>query len=374
MAIFDQFLKEKPSYVVYIYLGIFLIMNLLLLVLVISMIINKIRKKETKGLSKFIAFITPNIIVWILIVIAYIIINILIPDLTKYKYFPHISKTFIVLSVGYLFYRCGFVIKFFIDNWNNKASSHKLNFYNIKWVVTLYHFLVVFVILLIILAIFNIKLTALVAGLGIGGVAIALASQDTLSNILGFVIILLDKPFVIGQRIKILGYDGNIEEVGVRSSKLRTLDGNLVIIPNKTIGNAEIENIGARETIRQFENIELDCSTIHLKDLPKYIEKIKEILAEEMNIRNDYRVYFDNSDGAKIIIKMWYWMASNDYWVYMEAKERINYAICDLFDKDNVLYWMPTSKILLDDFNKNNVSVTKPITKPKAKKSTKKTN
>jgi len=301
---------------------------------------------------------------------GYIVITILIPDITKHKYFPHVSKSFILLSVGYLFYRCGFVINFFLGNWNKKSNAHKLSLYNMKWVVTIYHFFVIFIIFLIILAIFNIKFTALIAGLGIGGVAIALASQDTLANILGFVIILLDKPFVLGQRIKIAGYDGSIEEIGVRSSKLRTLDGNLVIIPNKTIGNSEIENIGARETIRQFEDIILDASTIKLKNLPKYIEGIKKILAGEINIRDDYRIYFDNSDGAKIIVKMWYWMASSDYWIYMEAKEKVNYAICSMFEEDNVFYWMPTTKVLLSDFD--DIDNSKVVKKSVIKKSTRK--
>ncbi len=357
VKILKLFFEDKPSYVAYFYSAVLIALGLVLCVLVVCIIINKIRHKEVGKIAKFISFIAPNVAIWILFILAYIGINIFLPDVAAHKHFPHIVKIIILISIGYLFYRCGFIISVIITNWSAKHPNSKLNIGSIKWVVGSYHFIVLFTVFVSILAVFNIKLTALIAGLGVGGVAIALASQDTLSNLLGFFIILFDKPFVTGQRVKILEYDGTIEAIGIRSAKLRTLDGNLVVIPNKTVGNAEIENVAARETIRQHESIELDGFTIKLKDLPKYVDGIKDILAKEStldggtgNIKDDYRVYFDNSDGAKIIVKMWYWMTSGDYWTYMETKERINYGICYMFENDGIAYWMPTQKVMLDNF------------------------
>ncbi len=345
------FFDDKPSYVPYFYSLILIVLALIFCVLVISIIINKIRKKEVGRLAKFISFIAPNVIIWILFILAYVGVTIFIPDIGNHEHFPHIVKMIVLTSIGYLFYRCDFILRLLITNLINKYPNSKFNLSNIKWVLGIYHFIVVFVVFVSILSVFDIKLTALMAGLGVGGVAIAFAAQDTLGNLLGFFTIFLDKPFVIGQRIIMLEYDGVVEEVGIRSVKLRTLDGNLVVIPNKTVGNAEIENVAARETIRQHEDIELDGFTVKLKDVPAYIECIKSIIEKESdNVRDDYRVYFDNSDGAKIIIKMWYWMKSGDYWTYMETKERINYAICYMFEDDGVAYWMPTNKLMLDNF------------------------
>lgn len=349
--IVKEFFAEKPSYVAYFYSTVLITLVLVLCVLIVCVIVNKIRKKEVSKLAKFISFIAPNVVIWILFILAYVGVIIFLPDVAAHKHFPHVVKIVISFSIGYLFYRCGFIFSVLITSWYAKHPNSKLNLSSIKWVVGTYHFLVVFAVFLSILAIFNIKLTAIIAGLGVGGVAIALAAQDTLSNLLGFFIILFDKPFVVGQRIKILDYDGTIEAIGVRSAKLRTLEGNLVVIPNKTVGNAEIENVAARETVRQFEDICLDGFTVKLRDIPKYVDGIKEILSKESeNVRDDYKVYFDNSDGAQIIIKMWYWMKSSDYWNYMETKERINYAICYMFEDDGVAYWMPTNKLMLDNF------------------------
>ncbi len=345
------FFEDKPNYVPYFYSIILISLFLILCALIISIIINKIRKKEVGRLAKFVSFIAPNVIVWIFLKVAYVGVTIFIPDVANHEHFPHVVKMIVLTSIGYLFYRCDFILRHLITNLINKYPNSKFNLSNIKWVLGIYHFIVVFIVFVSILSVFDIKLTALMAGLGVGGVAIAFAAQDTLGNLLGFFTIFLDKPFVIGQRIIMLDYDGVVEEVGIRSVKLRTLDGNLVVIPNKTVGNAEIENVAARETIRQHEDIELDGFTVKLRDIPRYIDGIKSIIEKESkNVRDDYGVYFDNSDGAKIIIKMWYWMKSGDYWTYMETKERINYAICYMFEDDGVAYWMPTNKVMVDNF------------------------
>ncbi len=351
VGVVKDFFAEKPPYVAYFYSVVLIALALVLCVMIVCVIINKIRKKEVSRLAKFISFIAPNVVIWILFILAYVGVTIFLPDVAAHKHFPHVVKIIISFSIGYLFYRCAFLLQLIMTNWLNSHPNSKLNEASIKWIVGAYHFTVLFSIFLSILAIFNIKLTAILAGLGVGGVAIALAAQDTLSNLLGFFIILLDKPFVVGQRIKILDYDGTIEAIGARSAKLRTLEGNLVIIPNKTVGSAEIENVAARETVRQFEDICLDGFTVKLKAIPGYVERIKAILASESeNVKDDYKVYFDNSDGAQIIIKMWYWMKSSDYWNYMETKERINYAICYMFEDDGVAYWMPTNKVMFDNF------------------------
>ncbi|GAG86301.1 unnamed protein product, partial [marine sediment metagenome] len=90
------------------------------------------------------------------------------------------------------------------------------------------------------------NISTLLAGLGVGGLAIALASQDTLKNFIGSIIILLDKPYKIGQRIVVKGHDGIVEEIGLRSTRLRLLNGNQTTIPNEEMARLDIENIGRR--------------------------------------------------------------------------------------------------------------------------------
>ncbi|HBO44228.1 MAG TPA: hypothetical protein DD670_09905, partial [Planctomycetaceae bacterium] len=118
------------------------------------------------------------------------------------------------------------------------------------------------------------------AGLGLAGLAISLAAQDTLKNFFGSITIFLDRPFKIGERIVCNGYDGVIEDIGFRSTKIRTLTGNLVNMPNANIVNSPIENIGSRPSIRRILNLTITYDTSREK-IAEAIAIVKRILAED---------------------------------------------------------------------------------------------
>ena len=119
----------------------------------------------------------------------------------------------------------------------------------------------------------GIPLTTLLAGASVGGLAFALAAQDSLKNVLGSMMIMLDKPFRVGERIVAKGYDGVVEDIGLRSTKIRLLMGHQVSIPNEEMARAEIENIGRRPYIRRSTTIELPSQTPSAK-----IQRALEIL------------------------------------------------------------------------------------------------
>jgi MscS family membrane protein len=115
----------------------------------------------------------------------------------------------------------------------------------------------------VIAAVFAIKeagydIGAILAGLGIGGVAIALAAKDTLSNFFGSVAIFIDKPFMINDRVKVAGYDGTIVEIGMRTSRLRTLDNRIVTLPNSLFTAGAIENVSSEPSTKVSSVLELD--------------------------------------------------------------------------------------------------------------------
>lgn len=107
----------------------------------------------------------------------------------------------------------------------------------------------------------DIKITSLLAGLSVGGLALGLAAQDTVANLFGAVAIFLDKPFHPGDVIRVEGYEGAVHSIGLRSTRLRSADGFIVTIPNKTVGNAVITNITRRPTIRTEINLKLALET-----------------------------------------------------------------------------------------------------------------
>lgn len=120
---------------------------------------------------------------------------------------------------------------------------------------------------------------ALLAGLGLGGVAIALAAKDTISNFFGSVAVFIDRPFKINDRIKISGYDGTVVEIGIRTSRLRTLDNRIVTIPNATFAASPIENVTSEPHTKIVQTLELARSNEHAK-LSRAVEILRAVGSE----------------------------------------------------------------------------------------------
>jgi MscS family membrane protein len=117
---------------------------------------------------------------------------------------------------------------------------------------------------------------AILAGLGIGGVAIALAAKDTLSNFFGSVAIFIDKPFMINDRVKVAGYDGTIVEIGIRTSRLKTLDNRVVTLPNMLFAAGAIENVSSEPATKVSSVIQLDTA-VGYEGAKRAIDILKEI-------------------------------------------------------------------------------------------------
>ena len=107
----------------------------------------------------------------------------------------------------------------------------------------------------------GIPLTTLLAGAGVSGLAVALAAQDTLKNLFGSIMIILDRPYRVGERIIAKGYDGVVEEIGLRSTKLRLLTGHAASIPNDEMARSDVENVGRRPHIRRVTDIHVPLNT-----------------------------------------------------------------------------------------------------------------
>ncbi len=191
-------------------------------------------------------------------------------------------------------------------------------------------------------------LSALLAGLGIGGLAVALAAQDTLKNFFGSIMIMLDKPFTVGQRIVAGGHDGTVEEIGFRSTRVRTLTGNLVTVPNEKLATDSIENIGRRPSIRRLANITITYDT-PLDKVQKAVEIIREILDNHEGMESDFppRVYFNEFNADSLNILMVYWYFPPDYWAYLEFTQRVNMEIMRRFEEQGIEFAFPTTTAYL---------------------------
>jgi MscS family membrane protein len=192
----------------------------------------------------------------------------------------------------------------------------------------------------------NIK--SLLLSAGVGGIAIAFAAKETIANFFGSITIFADRPFHIDDTIKIGQYTGTVEEVGFRSSRIRTFEGHLVTIPNSTMANEMIENIGKRPSIRRISNITITYDTGSEKT-QKAINIIKEIIACVPEINSDSanlpKVYFSDFNDSSLNIYMCYWVKPADYWTWMQINEKINFEILKRFDAEKIEFAFPTQTL-----------------------------
>jgi MscS family membrane protein len=184
---------------------------------------------------------------------------------------------------------------------------------------------------------------ALIAGLGIGGLAVALAAQDTVKNIFGGIMIFIDKPFRIGDRILIENYDGFVEYIGVRSTRMRTLSGRLVTIPNAHFTDRPIENI----TIEPARRIDLVVGLTYNTPPEKIdlaISIMKEISKGNPNIINEQTfVFFETFNASSLDIKFVYYIhKSSDIF---EAQTSVNREILKRFNENGLEFAFPTRTV-----------------------------
>lgn len=190
------------------------------------------------------------------------------------------------------------------------------------------------------------EITSILAGLGIGGLAVALAAQDTLKNLFGSMVLLADKPFEIGDRINVDGHDGPVESVGLRSTRIRTLDGHIVTIPNGELANKAIWNIAKRPYIRRLFEITVtyDTPPEKMKEAKQILE---DILADHEGLNPDFppRVYFKEFHDASLGFLCLYWYHPPAYWDYLAFSEQVNIQILERFNNAGIDFAFPTQTL-----------------------------
>jgi MscS family membrane protein len=233
------------------------------------------------------------------------------------------------------------IIKYYVAPWS-KQTDTDLDDTLLPLLRKLGKFFLVLIAAIIVLDKFGYNVASLVAGLGIGGLAVALAAQETLSNIFGGVTIIADKPFSLGDRIKVSGHDGFIKGIGIRSTVMKTLDGSELIIPNGTLAKEIIENV-TRENARRIKlivGLEYGTST---KKLEKAVKSIKDIIKKNAGTKEESLVYFSEFADSSLNITAIYWISALDK--MLDIKSEINFEIKNRFEKEKIEFAFPTRTI-----------------------------
>jgi MscS family membrane protein len=188
----------------------------------------------------------------------------------------------------------------------------------------------------------GIPVKTLLASAGIGGVALALGAQDTLKDLFGTVSLMADKPFRVGERIILGKYDGVVEDIGLRSTKLRLLTGHLVTLPNDQLARSDIENVGRRPHIRRIADLHLPLDTPR-ESIENALAIIRSTLEEHEGMDPDFppRAFFTDYLPTAFNIRVIYWYNPPSYWDFLEMSEKVNLAIFRAFDTQGIQFSLP---------------------------------
>lgn len=192
----------------------------------------------------------------------------------------------------------------------------------------------------------NVKITSLITSLGIGGIAIGLAVQKILEDLFASMSISLDQPFQIGDTIDINGIVGTIEHIGLKSTRIRALSGEQIILSNSNLLDMRIHNLQRMENRRVAVNLSITYQVMP-ETLRRIPELIREIVEQEEGVRFE-RAHFKNFGDSGLMIEVIYWIESADYAVYMDKKQSVNLKIFEKFSQEGIEFAYPTQTVFIE--------------------------
>ncbi len=203
--------------------------------------------------------------------------------------------------------------------------------------------------LVIISQLFHINVATFVAGLGIGGVAIALAAKETLENLLGSFIIFLDKPFLVGDFIYINNTYCTVDKVGLRSTRFRTINRTYLTLPNRVVIGHGIENYSLRDMRRADRTIQLSRKTT-FSQITKIIEETKAFLKQNNRTSTEDNMYvnFHQISDVSLDIRLQYYVTIDDWAVYLEVVEEVNLKLLEIIENNKAELAYPTRTIQIN--------------------------
>jgi len=206
------------------------------------------------------------------------------------------------------------------------------------------------------LQVWGINVTALVASLGIGGLAFALAAKDTAANLFGSFSLLADKSIRIGEWIKVNGVEGTVETIGMRTTKIRSFQKSLITVPNHIVANNPIENFSRRGIRRIKMHIGLTYST-NSDQIKKIMAEIKEMLKQHESIsQNDsLMVNFDTFGDSSLNIFIYTFTKTANWETYLDIKEDINLKIMKIVEDNGSSFAFPSQSIYVEQMPSENV-------------------
>ncbi|MEA2049104.1 MAG: mechanosensitive ion channel family protein, partial [Campylobacterota bacterium] len=206
------------------------------------------------------------------------------------------------------------------------------------------------------LQVWGINVTALVASLGLGGLAFALAAKDTASNMFGSFALLADKSIRIGEWIKVGGVEGTVEDIGMRTTKIRSFQKSLITVPNQIVSNSPIENFSRRGIRRIKMRIGLTYST-RADQIENIVKEIKTMLQahEGISKKDTLLVNFESFGDSALNIFIYTFTSTSNWERYLNIRENIHINIMKIVEENHSSFAFPSQSIYLEQMPDENV-------------------
>lgn len=346
------------------FMGLFLWQHMGILILILaSFLVHKLltflfSKLLYKGASKmgydrlvrpYLLPVAKPLSLFAVFVFAMIVFPLLQLPVEISRYFTFAFKAILPFFGMLVFYKLVDVFALYLEKLAGQSES-SLDNHVIPLIRKVLRVFVVIVGGLFILQNLDINITALLAGLSIGGLALALAAQDTLKNFFGSLMIFIDKPFSVGHWITSGDMDGTVEEVGFRSTRIRTFRNSLTYVPNGKLADSTIDNHGLRQYRRFFMHIAITYDTP--PDLIEvFVEGLRKIVDRHPNTRKDFYIVEFNEMGDFSLRIMFYIFFAVPTWPEeLKARHEVLIEIVRLAVKLGVRFAFPTSTLHMENF------------------------
>ena len=299
--------------------------------------IFKIKSKKAKEIKES-AFFKPLKIFFIILGIYIAIVFLRVPLQINEQVMDIVTKAFKIISVIEIAVGLAnsFTDKTILGKKLRKSLNQKMDDTVFEFVLKIVRVIIYIIAIFLVLTILEINLTGLIAGLGLGGVIVTLAAQDTAKNLFGGAMIFIDKPFVVGDWIEMDNYEGTIEDITFRTTRIRTFENALVNIPNAIIADASVTNWSKMEKRRYKTNLCVELDT-PLEKLELVKARIEKMLQERESVFDDsIIVRFDQITDNGINLLIYTYTNSVSYASYLKEIEDINMKIMKILREENI--------------------------------------
>jgi len=340
---------------------------------IVSKLLSKLLFKLFKSFSQqsndetFVSLLLKPIEVFILFVSLYLAINQLNYPLEEILFHYHkvvdkvkveipvsvgecIDRIFLFLIILSVFWIILRIVDFisFVLMYKASLTGNRSDDQLIPFLKELFKTVIVFIGFFTLLGfVFEVNVLTLITGLGIGGIAIALAAKESLENLLGSFTIFLDKPFTVGDLVKVDGVEGTVEKVGFRSTLIRTTEKTMATIPNKGMIDGVLENM----SLRNFRRVKFSFGIIYetsAETIKKIVDEIKTYIKQHPDTSDDGNAYFEGFGNSSLNIEVIYFVSLTEYSDYLETKEEINFKIMEIVTRNKSDFAYPTQRLISD--------------------------